>query len=118
MLNGQSVHVVGVVVVDDHFPVVSPPEEFLALPGGGQIGEARFSQLQPAPVEPIRAVHVDGTSDVVHVVQDERSTIEENRCIVLVAEKTSSKVIRGDRLGPLQHQLPLQGVVLRARTRG
>lgn len=95
-------------------------QQFLALPGVRQIGQARFAQLQPSPVESIRAVHVDGSSHVVHVVQDERSTIEQHGTtgrLLPPPEKTVRQLVSRYRSSPLKHQLSLQRVVLRAGTR-
>ena len=116
MLNGQPVHVVGAVVVDDHLSIVPPAQQFLALPGVRQIGQARLPQLQPPPVESVRAVHVDRSPHVVHVVQDERPAIEQHGGIVRLLQ-TIRQLVGGYRSRPLKHQLPLQRVALRAGAR-
>lgn len=59
----------------------------------------------------IGAVDVDGAPHMVHVVQNEGPTVEEDRAARL-SDQTLRELVGGDGLGPLQHQLPLQRVVL------
>lgn len=118
MLDGQPVHVVRAVVVHDDLPVMPPTQQLLALPGAGEIGEGRLAQLQPPPVEPIRAVHVDRPPHVVHVVEDEGAAVEQHARPLPVGgarAKPLGQLIGGHGGDPLQHQLPLQGVALGRR---
>lgn len=113
MLDGQPIHVIRAIVVHDHLPVMPPAQQLLALPGVGQIGERRLPQLQPPPVEPVRAVHVDRTPHMVHVVQYEGAAIEQHDpSLGRGRSKTIGQLVGGDGAGPLEHELPLEGVAL------
>lgn len=79
VLGGQVFQVVGAVVVHHDLPELPFPKQLLALAGGREVGEGGLTQLQPASIEPIRAVDVDGTADVIDVVQYERSAVEDHR---------------------------------------
>lgn len=54
---------------------------------------------------------------MVHVVEDERATVEEDRPVGLLAEEAVRELVGGDGPGSLEHQLPLQRVVLGAGAR-
>lgn len=78
MLGRQMFQVVGAIVVHHNFPKLPLPEQLFALAGGREIGERGFAQLQPTPVEPIRAVDIDGAAHVIDVVQYKRSAVEDH----------------------------------------
>lgn len=92
-------------------------QQFFAFSGVRQIGQTRFTQLQPSPVESIRAIHIDGAPYVVHVVQNKRSAIEQHGTTGIPSEEAIRQFIGGDGLSPLEYQLSLQRVVFGARTR-
>lgn len=76
MPDGHMVHVRRRVIVDDHFTTVASLQLFLALSARGQISQRCFTKLQPTSVEAIGTIDIDGTPDVVDIVCDERSTID------------------------------------------
>lgn len=97
---GESVLVVGAVVVDDDVLVGALLERLLALASGGEIGQRDFALLQPPAVESVRAVDVDGARDVAHVVRDERAAVDDHE----------GPVARPRRLQPLLEALRLHDV--------
>lgn len=117
MLDGQPVHVVGAIVVNDDLPVMPPTQQLLPLPRVREIGEGGLAQLQPPPVEPIRAVHVDRPPHVVHVVQYEGAAVEQHarRLSPVARSKPVRQLVGGYSVGPLEDQLPLEGVALGRR---
>lgn len=102
MLSGQVFQVVGAIVVHYDFLVLSLPEELFALAHGCEIGESGLPQLEPASVKAIRAVDVDGTADVIDVVQYKRSAIQNhwrNGGGSFEMRETPGEVVGGDDAG-------------------
>lgn len=111
MLNRQSIHIIGAIIVNNHLPIMPSSQQLFTLPGSGQISETRFPQLQPPPIEPIRAVHVNSSSYVIHIIKNKRATVQQHRAAV-IPSNSIDQFIRSNCFGPLQHQLPLQRVIL------
>lgn len=118
MLNGKMFQLSCTVVVDDDLSVLLHSENLLALSGRGEVSQGGFSQLQAASIEAIGTIDVDGTSDVIDVVKNERTTIEEYRTTRWVLEDSFGQLGRCYRPRPLENQLLLEAVALGAWTRG
>lgn len=114
MLLRQVLQIGGAIVINNDFPVVFPPQRLLALPGGGQIGQAGFAQLQSASIESIAAVDVESAPHVIHVVHDEGATVDQHRGRLL--GQLLRQLVGGGCPRALQHQLTLYGVALGAGT--
>lgn len=120
MAYGNPLLIAGRVVVYNHFAEGSFFEYFLALPRGGEVGQGGLSLLQPPPVEPVRAVDVDGPRDVVHVVAHEGPAVQEDVWLgprpAVFHLGLKGIVVQG--LDVVQHQGPLEVGTLGARAGG
>jgi len=123
MLGRQMLQVVGAVIVHYDLLQLSPPEQLLALASRHEISEGGLAELEPTPVETIRTVDVDGAAHVIHVVQDKRSAVEDDRrggggSRDLEMRETMGQVVGSDDASSAQHQLTMKSGVLRAGTGG
>ena len=107
--DGEFLQALGAVVVDDHLLPGPFLEEVLSFFGGSEVGEGGLALLEPLPIKAVAAVHVDGAADVVHVVGDERATVdeEESAGVGLAAHELGGQLFRLDGFGVLQQERSL-----------
>ena len=117
MADRELLQAVRAVIIDNHFLPCPLLQELLPFFGGGQICQGGLALLQSFPVEPVTAIDIDGSPDVVHIVCNEGPAVQEQEvvgwCLQLGGEPG-----RHDGGGLLQKKGPLKGGTFTARRGG
>lgn len=108
----------GAIIVNHDLSVMSLSENVLALSGCREVGQGGFSQLQTTSIETIGTIDVNGISDMIDVVENERTTIEEHRTRRWIVKDSFGQLGGRYRTRPLENQLFLECIALGARTSG